>query len=322
MISDSILCLLVLPSFLAVIAIFHFHLQSLNQSLYRLQVLVTRTSLFLPIYSLLIYISYLVPAAYDGIQVPIAMSESYFFLCFFVLIVENLGGPLAAVKIISVASRPIFCPCCCPTNYGDFYIRVRNNLMGVFITRNLVVIAQAIASYFTSKIAKVITVLLALISFVLVVRGFMSLAMFYENILSISGNINGLYKLMLIKISVVLIVLQGLIFQILEVLDSVKTKSSDDFSRDEMLTRSFCLIVLIEYVVVSFFLYLAFAKVVVKNDAIASKIDVEVAAPAPTVTSSASNVSCCAFLCDVLSFSDIIPTISTNVEDMKRSLLT
>lgn len=62
-------------------------------------------------------------------------------------------------------------------------------------------------TYIGTKIA----MFLSVISFLFVVRGFGSLVSFYENIMESSTNINGTYKLMLMKVSVGAIVIQVLI---------------------------------------------------------------------------------------------------------------
>jgi len=40
------------------------------------------------------YISFVVPSAFNGLEIPISIAEGYFFCCFFVLLVENLGNSM------------------------------------------------------------------------------------------------------------------------------------------------------------------------------------------------------------------------------------
>jgi len=105
---------------------------------------------------------------------------------------------------------------------------------------------QTITGYIDGKLATNLTVVLALISFCFVVRGFGSLVVFYENIYSYSTNISGFYKLLILKMSVGIIVLQGIIVEILVAFDMIHMDEAHGYTEAEMIQRLYCFIVLIE----------------------------------------------------------------------------
>ena len=105
---------------------------------------------------------------------------------------------------------------------------------------------QTITGYIDGRLATNLTVVLALISFCFVVRGFGSLVVFYENIYSYSANISGFYKLLILKMSVGIIVLQGIIVELLVSFDMIHMDEAHGYTEAEMIQRLYCLIVLFE----------------------------------------------------------------------------
>ena len=77
--------------------------------------------------------------------------------------------------------------------------------------------------------------------------------------MEISANVNGTFKIILIKISVGAIVIQGLIMEMLIVTGTLDIHSKHDYSGDERAERGLCFAILIEYCIMSMLLYCAFA---------------------------------------------------------------
>ena len=151
----------------------------------RLSVLSTRTALFLPIYSTIMWLSVLVPDLYLALQIPTALFEGYSFYCFFMMIVYNLGGPQAAIDVMRhLKSTPVcntICSCnCCPTDPGFFYLRVNSALFHLQTTRCVIVFVSVIFSYLNMKAAAAV---LAFLSLFFVANGFLSLVNFCKYLL-------------------------------------------------------------------------------------------------------------------------------------------
>ena len=262
---NGISILLVALPLIAYGFIFLAQYRALTKKALRLQILVTRVSLFLPTYATLIFISLLVPKLFAGLEILIAISEGYFFLCFFTLLVENLGGPSKTVRLLEHQGRPLLCGCCCPGEYARFYRRVKWALFHFLFTRSFIVTIQSACSYATSKLAAKLAFAFAIISFMFVINGFGSLVIFFESVLRASSNLNGVYKMILLKVSVGIIVLQGLIEEILWATGEIKLDSTSMFTGEERAQRIFCLAVLCEYALLSLPFYFAFSSVITIN---------------------------------------------------------
>ena len=63
-----------------------------NSKTYRINVLIARTSLFMPLYALFMWIALIEPNTFEALQIPFAIVEGYSFISMFALIVTNLGG--------------------------------------------------------------------------------------------------------------------------------------------------------------------------------------------------------------------------------------
>lgn len=188
------------------------------------------------------------------------------------------------------------------------------------------VILQTITGYIEGKLATTLTVLLALISFCFVVRGFGSLVVFYENIYNYSTNISGVYKLLVIKMSVGIIVLQGIIVEILVAFNVIHMDEAHGYTEAEMIQRLYCFIVLIEYVVLSVVMYFAFATKIKVNDSVSNSLrdhsEVEAQQKGSNyVGNSALSISLGQFLLLIFSVTDLKPTLTKEVEELNQSLI-
>ena len=188
------------------------------------------------------------------------------------------------------------------------------------------VILQTITGYIEGKLATTLTVILALISFCFVVRGFGSLVVFYENIYNYSTNISGVYKLLVIKMSVGIIVLQGIIVEILVAFNVIHMDEAHGYTEAEMIQRLYCFIVLIEYVVLSVVMYFAFATKIKVNDSVSNSLrdhsEVEAQQKGSNdVGNSALSISLGQFLLLIFSVTDLKPTLTKEVEELNQSLI-
>ena len=156
---------------------------SLRASTERIQVLSTRTALFLPVYSIIMWISLVAPNAYLPLEIVIAFAEGYSFYCFFGMVVKNLGGPDGAILSMEVSGRQPYCLCCCPDTPTKFFNRVRNSLLHVFITRSMFVLASSVCLMISNGngakgLVFVLGLTFAIIALAFLVNGFLSLVVF------------------------------------------------------------------------------------------------------------------------------------------------
>jgi hypothetical protein len=76
------------------------HAQIREPRAYRISVLSTRAALALPVYASVMLLALIYPHWFYALKVPVAFFEGYSFYCFFAMIIENLGGPNRAVKVL------------------------------------------------------------------------------------------------------------------------------------------------------------------------------------------------------------------------------
>ena len=130
-----------------IVAICQYSYQRIETDTTRLTTLTTRTSLFLPLYALFMYLSYSSPYTYEAMSVPINIVEGFTFYTFMSLLITNLGGASEAVAFIS--SKDYFlCSCCFPaTDRALFYSRAAWLMFHMLVTRPLLSVIAAICSY-------------------------------------------------------------------------------------------------------------------------------------------------------------------------------
>ena len=114
---------------------------------YRVNVLIARTSFFLPSYAFFVWISLVEPQVFEGMQIAFTIIEAMSFYCFFAMIVANLGGASNAIKTMRAANKTPFCSCCCPGEPGAFYMRVYNSLWYMLWIRVPVITIATIGYY-------------------------------------------------------------------------------------------------------------------------------------------------------------------------------
>jgi len=244
---------------------------NLQPSTLRIQLLSTRTAIFLPVYSVIIWVSLVAPILYVPLEVPTALAEGYCFYCFFTMVVTNLGGPSETVAVMEETGRRPLCPCCCPSTPPRFYKRVQSGLFHMLWTRTAVVLASAVCTMVAHKSqtyhnpAFLASLILTVCSLLLLINGFASLVLFYEVLMSESTNLLGTCKIILLKISVGLIVIQGLIEEFLFAFGVIKIGNNSSFTGEERAQRFYCFIVLVEYALLSFAVYYAYAAEIKPN---------------------------------------------------------
>jgi hypothetical protein len=110
------------------------------------------------------------------------------------------------------------------------------------------------------------SLILTVLSLAILVNGFGSLVLFYQVIMEESSNLLGTSKIILLKISVGLIVIQGLIEEFLFAFGVITVESSAGFSGKERAQRFYCFIVLVEYALLSAAVYYAYTAEIKPND--------------------------------------------------------
>lgn len=232
----------------------------------------SRTALFLPMYTVAMYFSMVIPALFLPLQVTISIAEGYSFLSFFAMIVDYLGGPNRAVEKLqskfNEGKKPLF-PCCCPDTGLTFYSRTLRALYHFIITRTgfvlIAVILQMIMKYAVLTQSQhigvqVMSIIFQLVALGFLVNAFLSLVFFFEMIYEHTLNLHGISKIWLLKFSVGLIVIQGLIEQFLFDAHVLDIKDSSNYSAEDRAQMIYCFVVLCEYFLLSYFFYWAYSK--------------------------------------------------------------
>lgn len=285
-----------------------------SHPLFRVQILSTRLALCIPTYALLMYISMVAPNAYEALTIPVAFAEGASFYSFFGMIVKNLGGPEMTVNVLNQINRPPFFNCCsCQTDGQTFYQRTRRALFFMFSIRVVFVILSVIFTYLGEKDKKalILGVLFDFVSAGFVVYVFISLINFYEMLYPVSHNVYGVLKLLLMKGSVGLMVLEGIIMQLVAF---AKVASPDTC------IQVYCFVYLVEIGVMSLIMYISFSSTISENKAVVDGVVVSSGsgggdARSPAVAeegseynskdaASAGGSSFCEFFCAVFSFYD------------------
>lgn len=196
------LVLLLFP-FAAWLLVFNKQFEISTPKTYRVNVLIARTALYLPLYAIFVWVSLIEPVLYDGLQILFAIVEGYSFYSMFALVVSNLGGPHEAVAALKASNRPPFCPCC-PTDPVKFYTQVLNSFWYFLFVRVVIVIVATIAAYKHIMLVYLITTLVAL---GILIYSLVSLVNFYENVFHL--NMGHTFKIVTLKVSIGIIVIQG-----------------------------------------------------------------------------------------------------------------
>jgi hypothetical protein len=165
---DAIGFILFLFPVVSYIIILRNQSQNIRAETRRLQVLTARTGLFLPYYAFMLLISLWAPDAYPFLLILITMMEGYSFYCFFLTIVENLGGPAKIVEIMKESTKDYFCcGACCPPDKTAFYKKATWSMFYLLFVRTVIQILCAICIYSGSKAGKVLDGLLSLVNTVI-----------------------------------------------------------------------------------------------------------------------------------------------------------
>lgn len=174
-----------LVSIIAYIVVFFKQYSQLDDHTNRLVIISTRLALFLPLYSILIYISLVIPVIYVAMEVPLAIIEGYTFYTFFVLIVTNLGGPSETVRYLGESPKKLIFWCCCPLDKKRFYDKATWNVFHFLVTRVVVVFLSVICFYIESATGraafKVLYLVFSLVAFVQLIYGVASVVNLCES---------------------------------------------------------------------------------------------------------------------------------------------
>mmetsp|Transcript_13121 Transcript_13121/g.14198 ORF Transcript_13121/g.14198 Transcript_13121/m.14198 type:complete len:340 (+) Transcript_13121:181-1200(+) len=212
-----------------------------------------RTAFFLPAYALMLFITVFKPYAFAGLNIFITFMEGYSFYCFFTMLVYNLGGPVKAVEAYNKVERELAC-CrgCCPSDGLAFYKRIRWALFHFVFTRTVVSIAAALATLaHNERVARALGALFSVINVVILFSCLIHILLFYEKMFESSSNLFGILKAFLLKFSVGLIVLQGLVVSFMAVTHSQPYNGDDEWSAARKTMRGYAVLVLIEYTFLS-----------------------------------------------------------------------
>lgn len=231
----------------------------IEKDTYRLQILSTRCFMCLPLYTIFLYLSLLEPHLYEAMMILVTFFEGYTFYCFFTFLVVNMGGPTETVRVMKQKNQELCCTkyCCsfCQCYSEDkvkFYKTAAFWMWHFVVSRTIIIILATIGFYSYTDAGHVVFIALSVLAFAFLVVAFSSLVNLYENVYEHCTNINGIFKLMLLKTSVGLIAGLGIVenFMVLAGSHYQPTGNNDDDDTD-MTQRAYCLLMLIIFVVMS-----------------------------------------------------------------------
>ena len=238
----------------------------------RTSVLACRTAIFLPAYSSIMWVSLALPSLYLALQIPISIAEGFCFLSFFAMLTSNLGGAAKTSNILTKlfqSGKTPLCGCCCPGSGTSFYIRVYDALWHFLNTRTVFVAITSVLQYVIHfdtyisagalKTTSVFAYLFTCVTVYFLGNGFGSLVMFYEMLYTASSNLSGTFKILLLKFSVGLIVVQGLVEEFLFASGYITVGDSDTYTAEQRAQRYYCLLVIFEYAFLSIAVYYAYS---------------------------------------------------------------
>lgn len=226
--------------------------RGLQEGAERIAILNIRVALFLPFYAFFMMIGCAAPRALPALNIPLNLVESYSFYCFFVLLVSNLGGSNAFVNAMNSTNKTIFCcnPCCPKDNLG-MYNGARSGLWHLIITRNVITVIAAICDYSGSRAGKALYAVLSVVCVILLFNSLMRIFLIYELIYEHCQNVFNVWKVLLLKFSIGLIVFEGLICQFMIAFNKEPYDDDSDWNAEEKTSRAYCSLVLVEYAVLT-----------------------------------------------------------------------
>lgn len=185
------------------------HFSLLKESTVRVQVLATRTCLFLPTYAFCMWISLVAPILDAATEIPIAIMEAYSFYCFLAMVTEYLGGADATLELLMQYYHPLCCCQCCPCakDAAQFTTNLLRALWYCLWVRPVCVLVQVIAHY---KHIAALNLAMTVINLVLLVWAFLSLINHFHSLMEPCTKLWGAAKVVLLKMSIGLVVVQGM----------------------------------------------------------------------------------------------------------------
>lgn len=241
---------LVLVPFTAWFLILFKQYEHISAKTYRINVLLARTSLFLPAYAVILWVSCVEPELYEAMQIPFSIVEAYSFYSFFAVLVSNMGGPNAALSTMQAKNQPPWCSCC-PTVPSKFYDTILNSLWRMTWIRIPLIIVATIGSYVN---VSALYLVCTLASLYLVAHTVISLISFYENTYYL--NLGHIQKLLTVKLSVGIIIVEGVIETILYMAGVFNgITPTPGYTTEGTVVRWFAFICLLEYLVLSLIMW-------------------------------------------------------------------
>ena len=157
-----------------------------------------------------------------------------------------MGGPAEALNTMRITNKPPYCSCC-PTEPGVFYSKVVRALKYFLFLRVPIVIVASIGDI---RGLKSLYLLATLVALAILVYAVVNIISFYENVYYL--NLGHISKLITLKLSIGIIVIEGIIEMILEYAGVFNNLQADNgYTQDGTLIRWFCFVIMLQYVVLS-----------------------------------------------------------------------
>lgn len=172
----------------------------------------------------------------------------------------------------------------------------------MFYTRSFISLLAAVCFYSGTSTGHAFYAVLSVVNAGILLYALLMLLNFYESVFNHCKNLFGLLKLLMVKVTVGLITLQGLVESLLVASNDIPYNDDDVYSADEKAQRFYCFLVLVEFTVLSFiFLYAYGLKKIEAPTAPGYESESGSDSP-PTFTIGA-------FLCDILKVYSIFGTL-------------
>jgi hypothetical protein len=214
-----------------------------------------------------LFVSLWAPAAFTAIMIPAAVYEGYGVYCLFAFIVNHVGKGQGMIEVYRKSENVVSCFAYQRQNPERAYNRTWWSLWQFTYIRPLIVTIIAIGYYGNKKAVVIVFTALGAISTVIMVVPLFSLAYTAYDYLE---GLSPLLKLLMVKVSVGLILIEGAAAGILA--QSNKAHLDDDSGDDkytdtERVIRVYCVISLVEAVLLCIPMWFGFSKKIVVKGA-------------------------------------------------------
>jgi len=264
--------------------------QFMTPSSYPMITLALRAGSILPTFMTAIMISLWAPESYSIMKALAAWAEGYGVYCIFAFMVKACGGPEGAINALTLSQRENPCNCCCPgtKNYPRWYYGKVHQAIWMFAFVRPVVLTIGTIFFFIPGLEAVFF-LFNIIGGILTIYLLPSLFLSAHALFDSFKGMNFLTKLLMVKVSVGLILIEDIVQQAMYQFDvvSISMYGRDDVNEEDKFIRAYCCVALAQGALLSYFLWHGFGP---RMDLPPASLDSSaLTSKAPSSSSNASN---------------------------------